>query len=679
MSAVKGVLTHQIPLFVLHEGQFAQHNVQTRIKDIVVYNLKRIDLITEKGDHVFVSSEDLKWPRGKNEEEMEPYLKSLRWVVTQALRSDTYFVTTDVRGDGGGGGVSTGKPGTKPLSGDILKIYKDLIIPSFRYRKVDLDLALCWVMLKICQNKSKVGTIYRTADEVEVPYSYDWIEKLLKAGASPDAKGTDGVPVLAAVCQVQTLATLDAAERLIAHGADVTFLFENRSLLSHFASNPKLCGLIIQAAKSKGIDLEERDRKMEEESWKAKASTVDNKGETALDKAFRANLTQDAQKLLSSGADVNKGYPLHACLHWAAISKLNSDLEILELLLERKPDLNRKDDKGVSPLELASARVILFDRLVKAGAVLTDPTIAKAVFLAAIKYGTERAIHPYLNGSISAAQGLHHALSCNVVFFRSTVAAGISVDYIDAEHPETCLQMFCRITKTWDQKEVAALNMLIELKADQTKIQGPIFQALLPHVKLLFPELLNADPYLAGQRKAFVSAVIAGIDFQMLDKLKSEGKIAELEKVVSEKIQKHEVLTSMFLNYTTPLPNAAISRALYPILVQNLLTSSQNRLDQAALDTAIDTGIANWQSEQQAIASQKQNEEYSRQKAEEAQKAQEQQRADLEARVRQGQQEQERLQKELEQTRLAAAAAYSAAQKAKEDYKRSLVPGAYWG
>ena len=70
---------------------------------------------------------------------------------------------------------------------------------------------------------------------------------------------------------------------------------------------------------------------------------VNNAGYTALDRAILFRNMANARCLLSLGADVNVGYPLHKAAKWG-------DVEIMEELVKKGAKVNRPGEKGRTPI-----------------------------------------------------------------------------------------------------------------------------------------------------------------------------------------------------------------------------------------------------------------------------------------------------------------------------------------
>lgn len=691
-----------VPILTLKGEQIAQPGVIHRITQAIIFSNGHVALSSPLGE----TSCTIALPSGLSETALkEEYFPQVYWVAYQSLGKGEYRLTHNTRGLGAGNSVSTGKPGTKPLSGDVLKLYNDSYKQTFK--KGDLDGFLLWLICEICQRNITAGkSTFRTyvSPCPDLLYSYDWIESVLKAGANPNTVNIveknnpySGKSILELLCLHRSKpSAINAAQKLIEYGADLTICPNDCSLLEYFADSKVTCELILRMGKSKGIDVEAIDREAKAKRWRAKASHVYPDGQTALEK-FLESSTADINEitgLFSGGADILKGYPLHAFfrrLNQPGYTINASDLGILDLLLSKKPNLNLPDTKGTYLLELACQHVVVFDRLIKAGADITNPAIAKAVFLASIKHKTHRVIHPHLNPRIPLEQGIHYAFQCNLLpFIQEAVSAGASVDYVDADHPETCLQFLCRNYSTYassDSDRVTALKTLIDLKADDRKVDWDVYLKLPLETRKLFPELWrkevsNRDEGYKKTADALAQKIIIGLSGSIYSQLDSAKLIDNLKQFISK------IILSSGVDYLFSEENLLKRKSFVDLLIpalENLLNkktyfdpnAKPPFLDLNTIESQIREKIQEWHTANMAEASKQhalsledsRRRQFEEQVKEQARKKEEeiaQLQAALLWKDRQDREQREKLEREIQEARGAAAYAADRARVAAE-------------
>lgn len=466
-------------LWTLNEEQIAQPNVVDRIHKAVIYIDGNVEFLTAKG----TTLSSLSLPINKTDAELKTYFSQVFWVAYQALGLDSYRLVPNVRGYGAGGNVSTGKPGTSPLSGEILKVYR-------HYKKNDPTWTLDKMLLTLVESLMKwhrPAIVVRESSE-KLSFDLTWIEGLLKAGADPNITDKHHRSLIELLCYYAVTESkesrdfsivADTAKALIQGGAKVSRNLERRPLIEPACLNTKAWSiyrvLLPEVIKN---------------GWAIHYNDPDEEGCTLLDKVIskakqNPEFLKCAQDLIDAGLDVKQGRPLHAV---ASLMYSSSFSSFSTSLLSKGPSLEVKDSKGKSLLEASVSHPELFKKLLDAGASLEDSAVNIAAYKAAISAGTEGQIHPYLKGKVAPAKALHFAVEQQKYeFVRKIVKEqGVSIDYVDADNPLTCLQILFKAHR-WNQEDENRLKLLLELGADVKKIEEVSLIAAPSRIKQQFP------------------------------------------------------------------------------------------------------------------------------------------------------------------------------------------------
>lgn len=610
------------PFLVLNGEEIAQPGIVDRITQATIHRNGQVSILTSLG----IMQSTIHIPSGSCPEQ---YFRDVYWVACSILGNggkQEYGLHYHQRGLGAGGGVSTGRPGAQPLKGDVLAYYEDL--KEYWNKPPSLDSILLEVVRDLAHMKV-VPTRHFKRREGTYTFNLTWVEMLLKAGCDPNMKTSNGESLLRIAGGISFLGISVNSEKqcialmttLIEYGADVTIMTEGKSILHYFPEEKRLHVLVIEKAKLKGVDLVALDRAEDEKrekikaaeienSWKAKVTATNAKGETGLEIAIlQGESVKEIQPLFDHGADIHKGYPIHTFLQWffSDEKKEKADLTVLNLLLSKHPDLNKKDPKGVHVLELACYRADIFSLLVRAGASFSEPSVAKAVVLTSIRLNTDEQILPLLNNAFQLAKALHYAFeNQHDRFFQRLITSGVNVDYVDEENSETCLQRICKKNcASWVKSE--RIQMLLKLKADPSKISEETFQSFPNSIKLLFPERLKKDPVVRAQQEQLVSSVIAAIDFNVLETVKTMGQMHALQEIIRELI--FSDYADRFITYILDRDvehlDMAIAKGVKEALVQLLFSSPQKTLNKQTVEVAIDHTFEAWCAQKNAQNAQK--------------------------------------------------------------------------
>lgn len=470
-------------LWTLTEDQIAQPGIVDRIQKALIYSDGVVELSTTKGK--ILSSIHL--PPNTSDTALISYFGKVYWIARQALGHDPYLLPS-VKGDGAGAGVSTGKPGTKALSGDILMIYK-------AYKKRDPTFTLDQMLLEIVESLMAKGWSRIILNKEKIIFDLAWVKGLLQAGADPNTTNAKKQSLLELSCYYALITQkkddsssgvetrVSVIRLLIESGADVRGRPDGRPLLEPSCLDSRywpIFKVLLPVIKAKGKVADLNDR--------------DENGLTLLDKTIRGEgkkngYLERATELVEAGLDVSQGYPVHEVMYaWSGGSYPKPLLSnFLDLLLKKQPHLDGKDSRGKLILELSVCYPDLFKKFIDAGANLSEPASITAVFCAAIEADADGAIHPYLQGKIPVARGLHFAFTRNKLnYVKKIVQGGVSVDYVDQENPLTCLQGLFKANR-WNLDDWNGLKLLLELSADIKKVEEALLLALPWSMKWVFP------------------------------------------------------------------------------------------------------------------------------------------------------------------------------------------------